>query len=438
MPLQRISLLQIGDIHFPDLKSKAPLADVKDKAFPPQIAGRIVASRFHRVADSILRLLNSTNNPIHGVLLTGDLTSRGDLAGYTSCVQYLSEFLAFDDTTRWKNRTLVVIPGNHDVERPALKPVGNILDKFNKAKIAWDKHSIGAFHFQAPQSIDVNSGNCHAVILPLNTCLGCGEYRLFPEQIREDMVASLLALGASLEEMDRFELLGERLDTPAISDEDIQALRSELRSAPKEAAIVVVGHHPFLAQPLPRIDTYAELINAGQFRRSLLESHRNIVYVHGHIHQDPVESVSTLDQSGTKILSVSAPEFSDGFNVLNIYFSSRDTALGIEVVPYRFRYGPDLERLEATKTCLVSPGEVWNEISEPIHESLLSLLNSPSKTFRFDDLVASLKKTKALRAISGLDTHLAAELEVLEMLGVVGISNQGSIKRNWQVRRIAP
>jgi hypothetical protein len=312
------------------------------------------------------------------------------------------------------------------------------MQKFERAAKAWESAPINGFHHKTPSTLTVSEGNCTANIFPLNTCLGCGEYRYLPEAVRKVIIDTLETYSASLADKERFELLGERLDSPAIADHDIQALRHKLVASSKESGLIVVGHHPLLPQPLPRVAAYTELINAGHFRRSLLETNRRIVYLHGHIHQDPIEYISAPDSPGARVISISAPAFSDGFNLLSIAFSERGTAIAIEITPFRFHFGPDLVRLAPTRCCIVGNDEIWNEISAPLHRALLDLLHTPAQVFRFDDLCRALVAQGALDETPTSVTSLEQELEVLELLGAVHIGNRASSARNWQLRRISP
>ena len=98
---------------------------------------------------------------------------------------------------------------------------------------------------------------------------------------------------------------------------------------------VLVGHHNLLPQKIPRISPYGEMLNAGFVRSQMLGLDRPIVYLHGHIHQDPVEVVSDPRLPDSKLVLISAPEIKDGFNEIVFYISEHDDLVGIRLIPHR-------------------------------------------------------------------------------------------------------
>src|ERR1700685_840340 len=130
--MSSIKILHIGDIHFPDRDNSADL-DWKDRAVSEGLVTRLAPNTYKNVADSIKHLIE-TDEEIAGVLLSGDLTSRGNIAGYKDCLQFLSEALSLGNQDLWKNKFLSVVPGNHDVVRSDVDPTGkDIHRKFQQA-----------------------------------------------------------------------------------------------------------------------------------------------------------------------------------------------------------------------------------------------------------------------------------------------------------------
>jgi hypothetical protein len=98
--------------------------------------------------------------------------------------------------------------------------------------------------------------------------------------------------------------------------------------------MLVVAHHNLLPQRRPRIAQYTELINSGALRASLSELDRPIVYLHGHIHTDPVETV--IAPKSSPLICVSAPPAEGGFNVLDFTFTRSGMPLSCKITPWRF------------------------------------------------------------------------------------------------------
>jgi predicted phosphodiesterase len=103
--VKSIRLLQIGDIHYPDAVREV-YADIKDKGFP---AGLTSLTHTNPLQAVVRRLVDQK---VDGILICGDLTSKGNIPEYQKCVQYLVDNLAPTSADR-----LHTVPGNHDVER---------------------------------------------------------------------------------------------------------------------------------------------------------------------------------------------------------------------------------------------------------------------------------------------------------------------------------
>ena len=75
-----------------------------------------------------------------GLLICGDLTTKGDLDGYGSCVEYLDKAMEVGNTAKWNGDSLHVVPGNHDVKRELCDPDGvDLFGKFDPLVTSWDK-----------------------------------------------------------------------------------------------------------------------------------------------------------------------------------------------------------------------------------------------------------------------------------------------------------
>lgn len=88
-------------------------------------------------------------------------------------------------------------------------------------------------------------------------------------------------------------------------------------------------------QRMTRLAPYTELVNSGAVRASLMEAGRPILYLHGHIHTDPVEVLSV--PGGDALVCISAPAAEDGFNIIEVVFTRSGKPLHIPwpTVPLR-------------------------------------------------------------------------------------------------------
>ena len=125
-----------------------------------------------------------------------------------------------------------------------------------------------------------------------------------------------------------------QFDTPAFSNESVEHLVEQAKTLPKDRQLLVVAHHNLLPPRRPRLAPYTELVNSGAVRSSLLEADRPILYLHGHIHTDPIEILSV--PGGQALVCISAPAAEDGFNVVEVVFTRFGVPLASHIIPWVF------------------------------------------------------------------------------------------------------
>jgi 3',5'-cyclic AMP phosphodiesterase CpdA len=426
--MSSIKILHIGDIHFPDRDTSADL-DWKDRAVSEGLVTRLAPNTYKNVADSIKHLIE-TDEEIAGVLLSGDLTSRGNIAGYKDCLQFLSEALSLGNQDLWKNKFLSVVPGNHDVVRSDVDPTGkDIHRKFQQATAAWNNIRPGVFHAGSVQYTDSKLPNGSVVrVIAINTCIGCGEQRYLPADIRIDL-EKLLTHYASItpDERDKFKLLGEQLDTPAVLEADLKAVERAVQNLPPKSVAIVLGHHSMIPQGQVRIELYTELINGGRFRSMLTTLGSTITYCHGHIHDDPVEIVGNPGPRDGQLVLSSAPEFHHGFNVLEFYFSREGLPVGCAIHPYRTTTFRSVRPETPVRICFQN---ALNRGALCGKKELQILENITGRVLRFEELKTELKFED--------DADLVDRLKLLDWLYLVDIRNAGKPPVYWQISRTGP
>lgn len=338
----------------------------------------------------------------------------------------------------------MAVPGNHDINRRAIVNGQPLETKFAPLLKSW-QDVFGSSNFLTvglPTPTDLplrpdDSTDPSVRFLPLNTCYLCGEYRAFPEEIREKVVGLLQALKETMPG-DQFErLTSEQIDCPAACRDHVISLEQHIRGAKPSSVSVVIGHHPLFAQPMPRIDGYNELLNAGYLRETVLETRRNVLYLHGHIHQDPVLLVNSPLRGSHRIIHISAPALTDGFNLVRVYFSQEtDQPLGVELVQYRFGDHLGLVALPPMKLRLIDDASLWNEIDQPWIKFVLSKLTSPAIVVRFNDILRQATPDLQVGNSLAAQTALMADaLVVLELLEIIEIANRSGPPKTWQCRR---
>jgi hypothetical protein len=425
--MQSIKIIHVGDIHFPDRKD-ALLVDLKDEGMSGKWVSGLVPDPFKKTSDEI-RLLLLTDPLIKAVLISGDLTTAGKISGYKECVDFLSTALEFSNGHIWDDKVLRVVPGNHDVVRADVDLSGvDLLKKLTQPKAIWDAVMPGAFDPANVSESDISlSGKKLVRIHALNTCVGCGEKRFLPKAVREKLHEAIEAFVHSASGADGFNLVGEQLDTPAVLEAQIESLERSISQVGQSVVSMVLGHHSVLPQALLRIDLYTELINGGRFRSAMASLEANVVYCHGHIHNDPIEVIELPAVQRGKLISISAPLFSDGFNVIELVFTDGGEPIGCAIHPYRRELYGSVRRRDAIRVKL----QPANHNETLCGDEAMQILQALGKsTLRFGDLKEKIAEK--------IHIQLESIISFLEWLNLVEVRNREDSCVHWHIRRIGP
>lgn len=421
--MKEIRLLHIGDVHFPDTEKKY-LGDLKDQGFRDEFCKEIRPHPIRSVSRAILSLFE--DHTISAILLSGDLTSRGNLKGYSDCVDHFLDLVksAGDD----QGEKISVVLGNHDVVRPKEDKDITIDYRFGPFKKKWASAGLDILPVDNVRQSDINQSDNKAAVISINTCVGCGEFRRFPQELSNQI--QLLLQSADLENSSTdFQKFGEALDTPAISQTTLEYLdRAIARLHMEDSLPVLLGHHSLLPQMNVRVEVYTELMNSGQTRAMLTRHGKPVIYCHGHIHDDPIEVIATPGKSGIGLVTISAPEFSDGFNLITIHYSSENKPIGLTVQPFRMRTGGYLDNLAPIRIPLTKQSNILDYCTEYSNE-LFKIISEES--VRYKELY---EKANSISDNSKI-TFENSLLE-LEWLGLLRIQNRDERSSYWQIRRL--
>ena len=415
-----IRLLQIGDVHYPDAVRET-YGDFKDLGFPSGLAN---LTRTNPLQAVVRRLADQR---VDGFLVAGDLTSKGNVSEYDKCVQYLVDNLRL--TSSDLNR-LHAVPGNHDVERSRIDPTGmDLLSKFEACEISWSSRNLPVLAAASPRITDFTAAqNGRVRVLSINSSLGCGE-RYFPIPIKDQLEDLLKEYEARVGPVDAFDILGEALDTPIISKDDLELVCSNIRESDNSTIPLILAHHNILPQALPRVSVYSELLNGGNIRSRLCHLNRPVLYCHGHIHDRPVEIIHEPRHPGSKVICVSAPELTRGFNVLEFVFSSRNIPIGCKIMLYELDMR-DGDVFAVEQYVQLQPLDSYASVGS---KRLLSLLRVvPAGESRFGDIMSSAKK-------GGVKITKSAAAEAIgegEWLGCFRIVNRDQDPDYWYIKRL--
>ena len=418
--------MHIGDVHFPDSR-KETQADIKDLAFPSVVTNAMLVHPLQSVVRAASLELERTT--IHGIVFSGDLTSRGSVEGYKSCLDYLSSAL---NLRRWKADQLHAVPGNHDVDRNAIDPNGSDLStKFASLESAWKTCDLPILATTHVRATELKSHKNTLNLYSLNSSIGCGERRHLPEKICRELQALLRDYVSRSGWEAAFQVVGETLDTPGFRLADIEDLCTRIQSLDIHRVLIVVSHHNLLPQALLRVELYTEVLNAGLMRSRFTGLQRSIVYCHGHIHDNPVEIISDPSRLLLRVISISAPEFSRGFNILEIEFGAQNFPLGCQLTRHELnpRDG-EIARTETSIT-LFPPGyRHARTIGHPQLRQILGVL--PEAEIRFGEAVERLRKV----GFTANAQTIAAAIREGYWLGVLELTDRHASHEYWRLRKV--
>ncbi|MFN9849720.1 MAG: metallophosphoesterase family protein [Alphaproteobacteria bacterium] len=417
--LPRLRVLQVGDVHYPSASTANRSIDDKDAKFPLSLKGSVSSLPLKAVIKRIHSELSGGN--VDALLFMGDLTDHGNLEGFETCAAYLMDALELRAGKQFEKIPTGFVPGNHDIDRTLAISKG-IAGKFETLAAAMTGAGATRFPTNTAVSIDISAGSARASIHLLNSCWGCGEPENIPAEFRDAIKAAIDKVitddpKAAATYYDR------QLDTPAFDSDTIAAVAVAVAEGSATSLPILVAHHNLLPQRMPRLAPYTELVNSGALRAALIESGRPSLYLHGHIHEDPVEVVNV--SQAPPLVIISAPEASAGFNFIEIVFMQSGLPLACEVIPYRFEAGV-IKRLTSISVPLI--GSRRRSSDRRLAKLYAKILDQGESYW-----------SEVMGYAKVIDPDFAEEdvIEILELLNADGsalIENRDLAPRNWIVR----
>ncbi|WP_181182999.1 metallophosphoesterase [Mesorhizobium sp. B3-2-1] len=329
--LPKIRLLQIGDVHLVSNAGNKAFVDDKDTTFPLNLKNIISRSPIKTVFRRIFEIIKDQG--VDAVLFMGDLTDYGKLDGYAACANYIASALQIGSKGLFRDIPVGIVPGNHDINRSlALKP--GMSTKFTPLVEALIGAGLPALPINKAMHRSLEKENARIELFLINSCWGCGEESYIPPEFRIQIAKAIQTVMDGPQSASAIRAYYDRqLDTPAISEETIESVVTKMESLSGGAIPVLIAHHNLLPQRRPRLAPYTELVNGGALRGALGELGRPVIYLHGHIHEDPVEVLQL--PGGFPVVSISAPDIPKGFNLVDILFGENTVPLACHITPYR-------------------------------------------------------------------------------------------------------
>jgi Calcineurin-like phosphoesterase len=418
--LPRFRILQVGDIHLPSSAKSAGSVDHKDSRFPSDLKTIISSRPLKKAFEQIYQIISTED--ISAILFMGDFTDYGNRAAYEACATFVSSSLQIGKNGLFNNLPVGIVSGNHDIDRVLAKST-SATAKFGPLVTALNSVGLPPIPVERPLWINIQKGPIATSIALMNSCWGCGAPEFIPLEFRDDVQAAIetaINRGTSGREVEAY--YERQFDTPAFSDESIQRLIADIHSN-SSPLFLVTAHHNILPQRTPRLAPYTELVNSGALRAVLQELKTPVIYLHGHIHQDPIEIVNI--PNGLPLVSISAPLITNGFNDLEFVFTKGGMPLGCRIMKWRFDEAGYIRLFESVMISLI--GQRRRSQRESLAELYKIVLNA--REIYWDDLLA-----RATQLYASLPDDLEEDLELLAADQRVTIENYAMRHPNWIIK----
>ena len=419
-------MLHIGDIHFKHIDKNYSGIVNRDRLFPQKLSKALSINGCKSIIDSLSEEMRA--NPLV-ILVSGDLCAKGDIDDFKDCLEFLKLRIPPNFFSSNPFQKIFLVPGNHDIDRKEYSE-DSILPKFQPMMDALKEKEFPEMPLDTIKTEEIfaeKSGE--ALIIAINSCYGCGERRLYPKEIR-DAIGELL-------DADPYSKDFEDLDTPMFNAENIDTLASLIRSTNINCVPIILSHHNLLTQNTPKVELYSELINGGYMRDVLISLNRPILYLHGHLHDDPIEVISSPNHENSKIICVSAPLLfpnteiksrNFGFNKIKIFYSHNMTPIGCEIVNNRFAdLSPEKRKVRIRFWDLPKTMALMTEKQK----ELLELMDRGTNLFLTDLKDISDRETGQNSSLEEIEKLV----EELEWLGLVEY-NRGSETNPLGMRKV--
>lgn len=413
--MQIIRILQLGDIHYPELHSSAAVVDAVDQQFPSSLKSQVASSKY----SAVMREAATRERDADALVFCGDLTTSGHIGSYRDCVTNLVNLFGLKNVPAGHS-SVHAVPGNHDVD---WNLAGDESGKFDPLREAWAKLGVPILEPMNLRATSPSQDKPNVKLLSLNSCIACGERRY--SALDQDALAELRELvGLISNPMD--DVREEMLDAPMFRHSDIEAVVSMINGLPRTVLPVVIAHHNLLPQSQPRLHVYSELVNAGAFRAALASCMRVSIYLHGHIHADPIEIVEQLKPEGGRTIAISAPRIDEGFNEIAIAFGKHGYPLGCTVTPIRCNEAGLVRAMASVHIPLRARD---SPMDSKVEEVIAGLSPGPQwfSNFVESDPVPRLSEQEIANAL--LEGYWA---------GQVGIDQPDRVPQEWQIERRLP
>jgi 3',5'-cyclic AMP phosphodiesterase CpdA len=362
-------ILHLSDLHLTGLATPAVTADHKADVVRKQDSGhrsKLLRTSLHGLGEE----LRKNNEVLDAIIISGDISDKGSEEGYLELPDVLAELKTSLPTP---DRVLIV-PGNHDVDRAA---TGD--SRFARIRKLRDHGYLVGWLSEAEIDVEpapiLHGGDGSYVIAGVNSSLYSGS-TLSTETDLEKHLSTLEKMALTKESI-RTLLAAWRerggADLARVSDRELAALHANLEPALADGSgplrIVMLHHQLIPVDTNEEIKPFESMTNLGYFRR-WLESNSIDLVLHGHKHhakilRDRIDSGSSNQAHELTIMS--AP------SVVNARGADEPIAQIIRVPTASPRSG-DYQAIlvPAVEAGTTSPFAQMHRRQRPLHEQAMN------------------------------------------------------------------
>ena len=304
------TLLHLSDLHLTGAGRDVPTADHKNKVVPRDVAGtrnKLLMSSLRGLDES----LRGDGESLDAIIITGDITDGGVLGGFAELTEVLN---ALGDSLPARERVLVV-PGNHDVDRDAtgderfagirtLRGEGYLVGWLSESEVTTEPAPV------------LTAADNSFVLVGLNSAIYSGSQSYTEDGLTEyiDKLRKRAEKDSAISALVEAWAARGRADIARMSDVELQGARGLLGNASDSSPLRIVGlHHQLLpVGTAEEIKSFEGILNLGHFRRWLTANQVDLV-LHGHKHNGAVIR-DRIDSGGAhpphELTILSAPSIS--------------------------------------------------------------------------------------------------------------------------------
>ena len=270
--MKSVRLLHISDLHMRNKGTVEKIGLRKDQAVSNAFCNQMLQAPEYNFKDFFWKW-QKKHGKIDAIVCSGDLGDRGEEANIKKGMMYVSEL---QEKLGVKKNNVLICPGNHDAQRK--DPKSNLFKYYLDALKEYGFRN----HLNDKKPCKIKG----IPFLVLNSCLGAGQKSLFIGKYKE--------LVEKLSDEDRAKFneelksvgityLDDYLDIPAVTNNQIDRINEALMND-ESGFVVLVMHHSLIPCNSVEIRPYSTVLDAGKVLKTLCETNKDSLILHGHVH----------------------------------------------------------------------------------------------------------------------------------------------------------